>query len=189
MVTQMFSLANGRRFPGAVAIALALITTLALAAPVLARPGGNAGGNSDAAAACENGGYVDWTDSAGNGFRNEGDCVSYAARGGTLVPVEVSPFSVSYLPSGSSGFQATVTGSGLEPDSSVDLVLTWGSAATVTIGHVADSSGDVTFVASGACTSLGAPLTAVAAAGTPAGGAHTEYALPLPDASVCPPPA
>lgn len=178
---------NGRPFRWAAAVSLALLSTLALAAPALAKPG-NAGGNSEAAAACEDGGYLDWTDAAGNAFRNAGACVSYAAHGGTLVPVVVNPFSVSYRSSGPSRFQATLTGTGLQPGSTVDLVLTW-DTVTQFLGSEADISGEITFVVSGACTSLGSPLTAVGAAGTPVGGAHTEYALPLPDVSVCPPPA
>lgn len=44
-------------------------------------------GNSGAAQACQQGGYLDYTDADGNPFRNTGQCVSYAAQGGTLVPV------------------------------------------------------------------------------------------------------
>jgi hypothetical protein len=176
---------TGGRFHRAVAIGLAIATTLLVAAPALGMSG-----TSGAAAACQNGGYVDWTDAAGNGFRNTGACVSYAAHGGTLVPVvvdPVSPFSVSYGAAGANGFQATVTGSGLEPNSSVDLFLTWGDT-TVFIGDVAGAGGAVSFTASGVCTSLGSALTEVAVAGTPAGGEHTDYPVPLPDESICPPP-
>ena len=181
----MATIGTGGRIHRTAAFALAVLFTLALAAPALAKSG-----NSAAAAACQDGGYVDWTDAAGHDFRNTGACVSYAAHGGTLVPVvvdPVNPFSVSYRPSGSFGFQATVTGSGLEPDSSVDLFLTWGGT-TLFIGDVADASGEIAFTASGVCTSLGSPLTEVAVAGTPAGGEQTEYPVPLPDASICPPP-
>ena len=131
----MATIGTGGRFHRTAAFALALLFTLAIAAPALAKSG-----NSAAAAACQDGGYVDWTDAAGNAFRNTGACVSYAAHGGTLVPVvvdPVNPFSVSYRPSGTSGFQATVTGSGLEPNSSVDLFLTWGGT-TLFIGDVAE---------------------------------------------------
>jgi hypothetical protein len=179
-----------RLFRGSAAIALALLTLLAMAAPALAKPGaGHAGGNAEAAAACEDGGYANWVDATGNGFRNEGACVSYAAHGGTLVPVEPDPvslFSVSYAPSGTNGFVATLTGSGLEPDSTVDLFFTWGDTTTF-LGSVADASGGVTFTASANCASAGSPLTAVAAAGTPVGGEHTEFSLQLPDASICRP--
>jgi len=182
----MATIGTGGRFRRRAAFTLALLFTFALAAPALAESG-----NSAAAAACQDGGYVDWTDATGNAFRNTGACVSYVAHGGTLVPVvvdPVNPFSVSYRPSGSSGFEATVTGSGLEPNSSVDLFLTWG-ATTAFVGDVAGANGEVAFTASGVCTSLGSPLTEVAVAGTPAGGEQTEYPVALPDPSVCPPPS
>jgi hypothetical protein len=181
----MATIGIGGRIRRTTGIALALLFTAAFAAPALAESG-----NSEAAAACQDGGYVDWTDAAGNAFRNTGACVSYAAHGGALVPVvvdPVNPFTVAYRASGTDGFFATVTGSGLEPDSSVDLLLTWGGEP-LPIGDVADASGNVTFTASGSCTSLGAPLSAVGVGGTPAGGVHTDYSLPLPDASICPPP-
>ena len=119
----------------AAALALALLVTLAIAAPALAKSGGNAA----AAAACQERWLPRWTDSAGNAFRNSGACVSYAAHGGTLTP-SWSTRSIrspsSYRISGTDGFLATVTGSGLEPDSSVDLLLTWGGDP-LSIGDVA----------------------------------------------------
>jgi hypothetical protein len=42
------------------------------------------GGSSDAAKACQKGGWQNWTREDGSPFTNTGDCVSYAARGGTL---------------------------------------------------------------------------------------------------------
>jgi hypothetical protein len=42
------------------------------------------GGNSDAAKACQQGGWQNLIRSDGTGFKNTGDCVSYAAQGGTL---------------------------------------------------------------------------------------------------------
>jgi hypothetical protein len=182
----MSSVSDRRRSRRTAAIALALLSALALAAPAAANPG-NAGGNSDASAACEGGGYADWTDADGNAFRNAGACVSYAARGGTLTPVSVNPFAVSYRASGAAGFVATVAGSGLEPDTSVDFILTWGGDPFF-FGSVVGASGAVSFEVSSICNSLGSPLSAVGAAGTPVGGEHTEYPLPPPDASICPPP-
>ena len=176
-----------RRLRGTTAISLAVLSTLILVAPAMAKPG-NAGGNAAAAAACEDGGYLNWTDASGNGFRNAGACVSYAARGGTLAPVAVNPFTVSYGASGTSGFRATLTGTGLEPDSSVDLVVTWGGDPIFSNG-TANASGEVTLVGSFSCVIAGSPLTAIGATGTPAGGEFTEYALPLPEPSICPPPA
>lgn len=42
------------------------------------------GGNSEAAKRCHQGGYARLMTSTGQGFANQGECVSYAARGGTL---------------------------------------------------------------------------------------------------------
>ncbi len=89
---------------------LALLTALVFSAPVLAKPGGNAA----AAAACRHGGFVDYTDSAGNPFRNTGACVRHAAHGGALVPVAAGPFSVVYSGSVAGVFSATLNGTGLE---------------------------------------------------------------------------
>lgn len=43
-----------------------------------------AGGNSDAAHACQKGGYLELFRTDGTGFDNTGACVSYAAHGGVL---------------------------------------------------------------------------------------------------------
>lgn len=67
--------------------ALAMVVGL-LAGPVAAAPGGN----SANAAKCAEGGYLDYTDAQGNPFKNEGQCTSYAARGGQLVPVPTADF-------------------------------------------------------------------------------------------------
>ena len=82
----MATIGTGGRFHRRAAFTLALLFTFALAAPALAESG-----KSAAAAACQDGGYVDWTDAAGNAFRTTGACVSYVAHGGTLVPVVVDP--------------------------------------------------------------------------------------------------
>jgi hypothetical protein len=44
------------------------------------------GGNSDAAKACQQGGWQNLAREDGTEFENTGDCVSYAAQGGTLEP-------------------------------------------------------------------------------------------------------
>ena len=46
--------------------------------------GATAGGNSDAAHACQNGGWQQLVRADQTPFKNEGDCVSYAAHGGVL---------------------------------------------------------------------------------------------------------
>jgi hypothetical protein len=44
-------------------------------------------GNSAAAALCQKGGYVNLMRTDGSIFNNTGECVSYAAKGGQLVPI------------------------------------------------------------------------------------------------------
>ncbi len=147
---------------------------------------GSRRGNSAAAAACRNGGYVNWTDADGNPFKNEGDCVSYAARGGVLVPVATGPFSVAYSSIGSGVFRAVITGSGLEPSSLVRFSFVWPDRS-VTVEFTIDATGNVTFTQDEQCLDAnGDPMTSLTATGTPAGGVQTDYPLPLPDASVCP---
>jgi len=53
------------------------------------------GGNSDAAHACQQGKWQYIVRSDGTPFKNQGDCVSYAAQGGTLVPLPDLQLSVS----------------------------------------------------------------------------------------------
>ncbi len=164
------------------AIAFALMAMIATALPAVA------GGNASASAACEGTGYLDWTDADGNAFRNAGACVSYAARGGTLAPVvvdEIDPFSVAYSVSGANAFTITVTGSGLAPNSPVDVILTWGGPS-IFLGGDADASGAASFSVEGACTSMGSALTEVTVVGVPAGGEQTAYPFPVPDTTVCP---
>ena len=178
---------GGRRARRTLPIALVLLSTLAIAAPALASPGGNAGGNSAAAAACREGGYRDWTDVAGNAFRNEGACVSYAARGGTLVPVVVAPFSVVYSSLGPGVFRATVTGTGLEPSSAYQLSWVWPNRS-VTLNATTGPSGGFVHNQDEQCQdSGGLNMTSFTATGTPAGGsAPTTYSLSTPPSSICP---
>jgi hypothetical protein len=171
-----------RRGRWASALALALISTVVMAAPMLAK----SGGNSAAAAACRSGGYVNFTDTAGHPFRNAGACVSYAARGGTLVPVASGPFSVVYSSHSPGVFTATLSGTGLEPSSSVTFVFVW-PARGVSITFNSQPNGTVSLVHSEQCVDEnGANTTSLTATGTPAGGVPTQYSLPVPPASICP---
>ena len=75
---------NDARNTRSVAVLVLSVTLIAtLATPTFATPGGNAAD----AAMCENGGYLNYTDDEGNGFRNVRQCTRYAAQGGTLVDV------------------------------------------------------------------------------------------------------
>lgn len=59
---------------------------VALVAAAGASSGAQADDNSDAAHACQKGGFLTLVRADGSTFRNAGDCVSYAAEGGELRP-------------------------------------------------------------------------------------------------------
>src|SRR5262245_1495287 len=64
---------------------LVLCTALALAVGVATATAGNGnGGNSANAKKCQKDGWKKLVRSDGTPFKNQGDCVSYAAHGGTL---------------------------------------------------------------------------------------------------------
>ena len=65
---------------------LALTATMGVGLVGLASPAG-AAGNSDNAKACQKGGFVNQATTSGARFKNAGECTSYAANGGTLVPL------------------------------------------------------------------------------------------------------
>jgi hypothetical protein len=65
---------------------LMLILCAALALIVGVSTATAGGGNSDAAKACQQGGWQNLVREDGTGFKNDGDCVSYAAQGGVLQP-------------------------------------------------------------------------------------------------------
>ena len=83
------------------------------------------GGNSDNAKRCQQGGYTSLMQSDGTHFRNAGDCVSYAAQGGTLVAVPTVGFVASLCPLQVPGnLCVRVDGFGLEPLSVISFDLT-----------------------------------------------------------------
>ena len=63
-------------------IVFACCAALALTVGVATATAG--GGNSDAAKKCQTGGWNNWVRADQSAFKNEGDCVSYAAKGGVL---------------------------------------------------------------------------------------------------------
>lgn len=72
------------------ALLVALVAVaLAIAVPLAAADPGN--GNSDAAKACQKGGYLSLVGSDGTTFDNVGACVSYAAHGGTFATGLIIP--------------------------------------------------------------------------------------------------
>jgi len=62
---------------------LAVAATMAVPALAIAGPA-RAAGNNDNAQACQQGGWQYWLRADQTPFSNQGDCVSYAAHGGTL---------------------------------------------------------------------------------------------------------
>lgn len=73
--------------------------------PTMMTAQGNSGSND----VCQMGGYLDLTDANGNPFKNVGECVSYAAQGGTLPNLSIDG--------------GAISGSGFTPDSTI-VVLT-----------------------------------------------------------------
>src|SRR5262249_46050369 len=65
---------------------LMLCAALALTVGVATATAG--GGNSANAQACQKGGWKNWVTADHTSFKNEGDCVSYAAQGGTLTKTQ-----------------------------------------------------------------------------------------------------
>ncbi len=132
------------------------------------------GGNSDAAHACQRGGYANYTRTDGTGFANTGQCVSYAAQGGQLV---VKPsLTVTNRLSGGVALQ-TFTGSGLLPGSAVVVHFTTlnGGSGTLSLGTV---SADGTFSLVDAGTSCNFVKSETVSATTASGGTITADATP-----------
>lgn len=97
-----------------------LFSTLVMVTASLAVGNGLSAASGDAAAAeaCQQGGYHDVVRSDGSPFATVGDCVSYAARGGTFVAVSLSATFVA--DANRAGFQdLTLVGTGLQPGSTV----------------------------------------------------------------------
>jgi len=67
---------------------LSVCLVLALALAVSASSALAGGGNSANAKLCQKGGWMNWVRSDKTPFANQGDCVSYSARGGTLTSPE-----------------------------------------------------------------------------------------------------
>jgi hypothetical protein len=128
---------------------MAAIVAFALAAPA----SGIASSNSADAKLCQQGGWQTVGGADQTVFDNAGECTSYAARGGTVVPLLqifadqrcVSPSSPP------SSVCITVTGFGLEPESDAVITLVIeGEPLVFTEG--ADQQGTVTFETSAVCT-------------------------------------
>lgn len=90
---------------GAVALIAALVVVLPGGAQA-AKPG-----NSQNAKACQKGGWGNLVRSDGSTFANQGECVSYAAKGGQLQPKPTAPATAQQLCADAGGtFQTGGTG-------------------------------------------------------------------------------
>jgi hypothetical protein len=137
----MKRLISGRRSQVALTAALALLMVGGLSSAAQAT---NARSSSDPEL-CKNGGWQNLTTSTGAPFANQGDCVSYAVRGGVLYPKASLVFTVS-------GCQAAgehpvlgpilvchgvIAGSGLKPGADAIVCDPGPGAGCVTITTVA----------------------------------------------------
>jgi hypothetical protein len=101
------------------------------------------GGNASAAKLCQKGGYEQLAPSGESAFSNQGACVSYAARGGSLgasAPfLTLTPFSPGLL---------AMNGGGLQPGAPISICNSILGTACSEIGNI---SGDGTFVGTISC--------------------------------------
>lgn len=109
---------------------------------------GGDSGNSDAAHLCQQGGWQNVMGSDGTLFRNQGDCVSFAAQGGTLVPIPTTPTITSFIFNGIANADCSVPGG---PKALFTAVFSNGT------GTITDPSGNVTPVTSGVQAALAYP--------------------------------
>lgn len=130
-----------------------LVVLLPLALLVLSAAANTAsgGGNSANAKLCQHGGWQHVQGMDGTRFVNQGDCVSYAAHGGTLVPIPSPAISATVrtdtlcTPTCGPVFFITVTGTGFTPGGTVPLDMDFLNGVTL-IGFdvtVADATGTI----------------------------------------------
>jgi len=93
-------LLGGRRAEMRLRILLALFAALAFALSIGVATAAAGGGNSDAAKACQQGGWENLVRQDATAFTNTGDCVSYAAQGGALIPTGSHLITFSEFPVG-----------------------------------------------------------------------------------------
>jgi hypothetical protein len=106
---------------------------LVVAGPAMAASGGNSGN----AKLCQHGGWQDWVRSDGTPFENTGDCVSYAAHGGTLTsPAEITGVSQLTCNAGAGTQLLGVTGTGFRPNTQITFTA---SSSVLIQNHLNDS--------------------------------------------------
>ena len=121
---------------------LALVVAALAAVPA----GAAAGGNSANAKLCQKGGWKTLFRGDGSTFANQGECVSFAARGGPIFPLASLELALCQnQPQPAGGICVRAVGTGLEPGSTV-----WITAVNVPLfGYTESQSGIYTVPPSG----------------------------------------
>lgn len=137
------------RFPQLRTLAVVLLLSL-LTVPfgANAAPGGGNGANAHL---CQQGGWQDLTRTDGTPFKNQGDCISYAAQGGTVVTMPSPAISATSSPGPINAnfgptWLVTVSGTGFTPGGAVTIVSKAGTAPaiiTITDPAKADANGAI----------------------------------------------
>jgi hypothetical protein len=106
-----------------------LIAALAALSLTVMTAGTASASNNEAAKACQKGGWEALVTQTLSGFKNSGDCTSYAAQGGVLVKPTLQVVSQVNESCGYLCLKAEVTGFGLKPGSSVVFGFTYSSGS------------------------------------------------------------
>lgn len=114
-----------------------------------ATAGGGNGGNSANAKLCQKGGWQSLYRSDGSSFANQGQCVSYAAKGGALL--QTAPISAFLFGGGDVSHVYDFTGTGFTPNHAISFTASGFSSPSSNV----EASGTVTTDGSGAFSSSG----------------------------------
>jgi hypothetical protein len=117
------------------ALVLVLVTAVAGVVSADESPGA-----SSAAHACQKGGYRDVTRADGTRFGNVGQCVSFAARGGTLTPIPRPSLALRFIDA-SPGLAFELTATGFAPRSPISLWITRAGATVDSVSRATDDQG------------------------------------------------
>src|SRR5262249_26931302 len=117
-----------RSLAAAFALSAATLTLLVVGAP----PALAGGGNSGSAELCRDGGWMNLYGTDGAAFVNQGACVSFAARGGTLSRAHLEPFTIFYYWVGSYPWRVGgIAGTGFAPNTRI----TFTASSTIPIAQ------------------------------------------------------
>lgn len=141
-----------------------VVIALSAAALSLAGTAVAGGGNSENAQRCQHGGWQTLLRTDGSAFRNQGECVSYAARGGLLQ--EMASLTVTFEKVNCLNLRVIATGFGLRPGTFVSIYLD----GVFAVGDYGPVEADGTIATNGGWFWGGIAGAVVTAAGTTAAG-------------------